>query len=134
MSVPPKDLFLHSLERCKVNEDFIKAFYEQFISSSEEVANKFRKTDFEHQNNMLLKSLETAAHAVAGDGEALKRLHAQAERHSRYDLNIQPELYDLWLTSIVETASHFDPYWNQTVEKAWRKVLAHVIHHMTSKY
>ena len=134
MSLPPKDLFLHSLDRCKVNAEFMNVFYKRFLSSSEEVAYKFRHTDFEKQHVMLIRSLETAAHAVAGDSEALQLLNKQADRHSRHELNIDPSLYAYWLDAIIVTASEFDPYWNQTVEKAWRKVLEHVIRHMTTRY
>lgn len=44
--ITPKELFLKSLDRCVDDEGFIPSFYENFLSSSEEIARKFRFTDF----------------------------------------------------------------------------------------
>ena len=134
MPLSPKEHFLRSLERCKKNPEFIETFYERFLTSSDEIADKFRYTDFERQHDMLVHSLELAAHAVEGDHEALEELNKQAIRHSRDDLDIRPDLYPIWLSTIIDTASEFDPFWDATVHNAWQTVLKHVIHHMASKY
>ena len=130
----PKDLFLESLERCAADDAFIPAFYERFLSSSDEVRFKFRNTDFERQNKMLLQSLRLSAGATAGNPDSLRELKERAETHSSVNLNIRPELYDLWLTAVIETAGSFDPQCDETTEDAWRSILGHVIHHMIRYY
>ena len=134
MPLPPKDLFLRSLDRCQKNKGFIESFYQRFLNSSEEVAEKFRYTDFERQHRMLVHSLEVAAHAVSGDHDALHMLHEQAELHSRENMDIRPGLYPLWLEAIISTGAEYDPMWDETVEDAWQTVLGHITHHMASKY
>lgn len=134
MPLSPKDHFLRSLNRCKKNVDFIESFYERFLASSDEIAEKFRYTDFERQHSMLVHSLELAAHAVEGDPKALHILNDQAFRHSRENLDIRPGLYPIWLNAIISTAAEFDPLWDETVGESWQIVLEHVIHHMAAKY
>jgi len=134
MPLSPKEHFLRSLERCKKNSAFIETFYERFLASSDEIADKFRYTDFDRQHDMLVHSLELAANAVEGDKEALQNLNDQAIRHSRDQLDIRPELYPIWLDTITGTAADYDPFWDETIHDAWQTVLKHVIHHMASKY
>lgn len=130
----PKEVFLASLDRCMVDEGFISAFYERFLSSSGEVRDKFRSTDFERQNRMLHRSLRLCAGAVMGDAAALQELTARATTHDRHHLNIEPRFYDWWLESIIETASGFDEQWDPSLEASWRQTLGHAIKHLTRRY
>lgn len=130
----PKDLFLESLNRCTQNEEFVPSFYKRFMASSEEIQRKFRFTNFEVQNRMLLRSLKLTAMATEGDKEGLRELTERAKTHDRDHLNIKPELYDLWKTAVTETAKEFDDKWNEPIEKAWDKILGYVINHMARKY
>lgn len=129
-----KDRFLFSLERCAESKEFMPAFYDNFISSSEEVRDKFRNTDFNRQNQMLLNSVRLACEAVIGNAEGLKELRERGETHSRLHLNIKPELYDLWLSSLINTARTFDKHWDVEVEISWNLVLGQVIRHMLRYY
>jgi hemoglobin-like flavoprotein len=132
--LPPKDRFIQSLDRCSGNADFIPAFYDRFLSVSDEIRHKFRHTDFEQQNQMLLRSLSLAADATSGKPESLRELRERAETHDRHHLNIEPHLYSIWLDCVVETASEFDTEWNESTEEAWKAILGHVIKHMTKHY
>ena len=66
------ELFLDSLERCSRSKKFIPTFYHRFQSASDDISDKFRHTNFERQNRMLLRSLRLAAHAAAGHPEAAR--------------------------------------------------------------
>lgn len=57
----PKEQFLQSVDRCAACGGFIPAFYERFLSTSEEVRKKFEHTDFKNQNKMLLRSLRLSS-------------------------------------------------------------------------
>lgn len=133
-SHPPKELFLNSLRRCLEFEYFIPTFYERFLSSSDEVAEKFKGTDFRRQNRMLVKSLELAAAATSGDTDGLRELSERAKSHDRHHLDIAPKLYDLWRDTIVSTARNTDPAWDDEVEKAWNLTLDYVIKYMVRSY
>ena len=134
MSLSPKDAFLQSLARCEAEDDFIPRFYKRFMASSEEVAFKFRFTDFERQQYALLRSLQLCAQATAGDPEGLAELTARASTHSRAHLDIKPELYGLWLEAVVSTVRECDPEWTTDVEAAWRTIVGFAIMHMTHSY
>jgi len=134
MDVSPKDLFLQSLDRCSSNEKFMPAFYDRFLSSSDEIQEQFKHTDFEKQNQMLLRSLKLAAGATTGEPESLREIRERAETHDRHHLNIEPRLYDIWLTSVILAAQEFDDEWNPTIEEAWKTILGYVIEHMTHFY
>lgn len=133
-ALTPKDQFLQSLARCMENEKFIPAFYDRFLSTSEEIREKFRFTDFEQQNKMLLRSLRLAAGATAGESEALKELRERAKTHDQYHLNIEPPLYDIWLKAVIETVQEFDEKWDETVEDTWHTILGYVISYMVKRY
>lgn len=132
--VTPKERFLQSLDRCAADEAFIPSFYDRFLSTSDEVRNRFRFTDFEQQNQMLLRSLQLIAGATTGDLASLRELRERAETHDRHHLNIEPHLYDLWLDSVVKTVQEYDEQWDESTESAWRVILEHAVQQMTRYY
>lgn len=132
--IAPKEQFMKSLDRCTSNDQFVPAFYERFMASSGDVRHKFRFTSFEKQNKMLIRSLKLSAGATDGEPEALMELKERAVTHDHNHLDIKPELYDLWLDSLVVTAQEFDIEWSDPIERAWRAILGFVIHRMVAKY
>ena len=129
-----KSLFHHSLERCTASENFIPAFYDRFVASSDDVKLRFVNTDFEKQNAMLVKSLLLIEAATEGKTEGLRELNERAETHDRYHLKIKPELYELWRAAVLQTASEFDPAWNDEIEKAWQHIIDFAIAYMVRRY
>ena len=130
-------LFNNSFERCMHNArppGFLDRFYEIFIASSLEVAQKFLKTDFQHQVRALKASLCYLMMASGGSREAVQHLEEMARLHSRDHLNIQPELYDLWLTCLLQSVREYDERFDPETEMAWRRVLGFGIDYMKSRY
>ena len=136
MNTPATDVFLASLKRCLGAPGFLVEFYERFVGSSDEVREKFRGVDLKRQARVLEDSLYVVAVAVQGEEGSLARgdLPRLAERHSRRDLDIRPELYDLWAQCLVETARAHDPEWTVDVAAAWRDTLAFGIESMRRRY
>ncbi len=136
--MPPDsvDVFRRSLHRCLGDPSFIESFYERFVGSSEEIREKFKNTDMKRQVRMLEDSLFVLAVAVqsGADSPARGSLPGIAERHSSRDLDIEPELYDVWLEALIETAGHYDPEFTPKIEEAWRNTLAAGIEYMRSRY
>lgn len=129
-------VFRRSLDRCLADGWFIKSFYERFLSSSEEVREKFKDTDMARQYRMMTDSLYVLAEAAesghdSADGESLAGV---AARHSRQGVDIRPELYDRWTSALMEAASEHDPEFTPEVEQAWREALAAGIEYMRSRY
>ena len=133
-SPDPQQLFRDSLDRCRQREDFLDHFYDRFMASSDEVREKFARTDFDRQKQRLLEALRLAADVVDGDARAMRHLHERAESHGRHGLDIKPELYDLWLDSLMATAAECDPNFDEAIEEAWRSVLGHIIAYMQLHY
>jgi hemoglobin-like flavoprotein len=136
MSSQATDLFLHSLRRCLAVPGFLEGFYDRFVGSSEEVREKFRGVDLKRQTRMLEDSLYVVAVAVQGEEGSPARgaLPWLAARHSRHDLDIRPELYDLWIGCLVETARAHDPEFGPEVETAWRETLTLGADYMRERY
>jgi hemoglobin-like flavoprotein len=130
------DVFLASLKRCLGAPGFLTGFYERFTGSSEEIREKFRGVDMQRQVRMLEDSLYVVAVAVQGEEGSVARgaLPRLAERHSRRDLDVRPELYDLWARCLAETAAAHDPQWTEDVAAAWRGTLAFGVEYMRQRY
>ena len=129
-----ENIFKHSLHKCESNEGFLASFYEHFLASSPRVAEKFVDTDFKHQIEAMRLSLRMMAIASVESDAADLYLEFIAKRHDRHHLNIEPELYELWLESLIDTVREFDDEFDAEVEQAWRSVLRYGIDYMTSHY
>ena len=136
MTSEREDMFVASLKRCLTVPDFLKGFYDRFMSSSDEVREKFSNTDFKTQTRVLSESLFVLAILPQGKPESLiwAEMSRLAQRHSHADLNIEPRLYDLWLDCLVATARDHDPDFSPEIEAAWRQTLSIGIDYMRSRY
>ena len=130
------ETFRTSLNRCLVTPNFIRAFYDRFMDSSEEVAEKFKHTEFPRQARVLADSLYAMAVAAESgkEGVVWKELDRLGARHSRGDLDIRPALYDTWLECLLAAAREFDPEFSPEIEAAWRETLAPGIDYLRSRY
>ena len=130
------DTFRASLKRCLADDGFLNSFYEAFVGSSEEVREKFKNTDMKRQVQMLEDSLYVLAVAVQGGPGSPARgaLSGIARKHSHAELDIQPGLYDLWLSALIQTVEKFDSDYSAEIEAAWRDTLAGGIEYMRSHY
>jgi hemoglobin-like flavoprotein len=136
MDARARDTFLASFGRCRASAGFLEAFYERFVASSQEVRAKFAGTDMKRQVRMLEDSLFVVAVAVQGEEGSPARgdLPRIAARHSRNDLDIQPQLYDLFLECLIASVRTHDPQFTGEVEAAWRETMAFGIDYMRARY
>jgi hemoglobin-like flavoprotein len=128
------ELFNDSLERCTGSPGFLDRFYELFMTSSEEVAAKFKHTDFRKQKQALRVSLYKMMLVPEGNAGANAELERLAQLHSRRQLDVRPELYDLWLDRLIQAVREFDPLFSGETEKAWRNVMRPGIEFMKARY
>lgn len=120
--------------RSQVNgRDFFQAFYQRFLQTSVEVADQFKSTDMPRQQKLLKKSFYHLLIFYASN-HADDYLEKIALRHSRAELDIRPEWYELWLESLIATVAEFDPAFDDRVELAWRLVMAPGIAYMKFHY
>jgi hemoglobin-like flavoprotein len=127
------ELFNDSIERCSRRPDFLRRFYTLFLASSDTVARKFEHTDLRKQARLLKTSLYIMMLA-SGESERIVHLERIAKLHSRAELDIKPELYDLWLDRLVQAIKEFALMFDPETETAWRHVLQPGIEFMKSRY
>lgn len=56
------------------------------------------------------------------------------ESHAKSELNIGPDLYELWLAALLKTVAENDPKFDAELEAAWREVANHGISVMLSMH
>ena len=132
----PVEVFRASLKRCLAKPEFLLDFYGIFMASSDEVREKFKNTDLKRQTEVLADSLWVMANVAASakGGAAWDSLPRLAEKHDRAHLDIRPELYDVWLNALVETARRHDPLFSAQIESDWRETLAVGIDYLRTRH
>jgi hemoglobin-like flavoprotein len=124
-----------SLSRCVKNPAFLDRFYELFVASSEDIRKKFEKTDFARQKRVLQDSLFLMlVSAGTSGGPAHAELSKLAERHSRDQLGIKPEWYDIWLRCLLQAVEEHDPQYRPELSTAWRESLEEGISFLAARY
>lgn len=111
------------MERCFADPTFLTRFYAGFLSSNEEVARLFEKTDLKKQEETLKRSLYLMMRAAHGLEDGFEHLSSVAQTHGERGLNIGPHLYELWLDTLLEVAAATDPRWNDGLAASWRGAL-----------
>ncbi len=122
------------MNRCQANPQFLNRFYNKFVIANPAVRKKFAHTDMEDQKMMLHASLYMIGLATQGNRAASMYLDNIAKRHSKADLDIPAELYDLWLETLLQTVSETDDSFDEQTEAAWREVMQYGIDFMESHY
>ncbi|MFT7561591.1 MAG: hemoglobin-like flavoprotein [Flavobacteriales bacterium] len=113
--------------------DFFEAFYEHFLNCSPLIRKHFENSNMHMQQRMLKKSFYSLVVFYAS-GSVDNVLSTMAERHSVSQKSIPPELYDLWLESLILTVRDFDTKFDDEIELAWRLVLSGGITYMKFKF
>lgn len=114
----PTERVLESFARAR-RSGLGQAFYGFLLDVSEEIRTKFQHTDlerqvslFEHGVLMLIKYGQDDAVGQMAI-ERLGRLHAPDR------LDIDPELYDVWLSCLVHAVRTLDPRCDDRLADAW---------------
>jgi hemoglobin-like flavoprotein len=123
-----------SLNRSLAHEQFIEIFYEIFMVADDEIGQMFANTDFERQHKLLHKALLSAVTFAAGGEVARQRLAVIRESHNRSHMNVRPELYPLWVDSLIEAVAKCDPDYDDQLDREWRAVLQPAIEFIRSGY
>jgi hypothetical protein len=91
-----------------------------------------------HDRNVeeLVHPMNTMFFVMLASGESERIIHLErlAKLHSRAEMDIKPELYDLWLDQLVQAVKEFDLMFAPETETAWRHVLQPGIEFMKSRY
>jgi len=134
MQGDPISTFGESLDRCLADAGFLDRFYQHFMDSSPAIAERFVDTDFEKQKGALTQSLYLMVLAMQGGAAAIAYLDQVARRHGRTELNVEPQLYDIWLECLIRTVREHDPEFSDEIEQSWRQTMKFGIGLMRARY
>ncbi|MCJ0971774.1 globin [Pseudomonas sp. PS1] len=126
------DRVMQSYGRCCASDGFFDDFYATFLASSPAVRAKFANTDMTAQKQLLRAGIMNLVLFARGMPDT--KLQALGKSHSREHLNISPDLYDLWLTALLQTIGRHDGKLTPTDLQAWRAVLIKGIEVIKSHY
>ena len=128
------EIVRQSYNRCLKEEGFLDKFHERFLSSSEEVKQKFAKTDFAKQKQLLKHTLDMSIMFANGDALADKVIKRVRDSHNFSHLDIKPHLYSLWKDTLIDTVNEFDKDCDSNILLAWDMVLMTSIDYILSGY
>lgn len=128
-----KESYTRVLTKKISNKGFFEEFYDKFAASSEEVAKKFKDVDMEKQRKVVRDSLHHMLNCYL-EREINDEIIRLAVQHNKANLDIRPELYDLWLEALIETVIKFDEEFDKYIELAWRIVLSIGITYMKFRH
>ncbi|SDT32249.1 globin [Pseudomonas oryzae] len=128
----PANRVMQSYGRCCASPSFFDTFYQHFLSSSPAIREKFVKTDMTAQKHLLRAGILNLVLYARGMSDT--KLRALGQSHSREGFDIRPELYDLWLDSLLLSVKQHDPEANGEDLAAWREVLGKGINLIKSFY
>ncbi|MEJ6591475.1 MAG: globin [SAR86 cluster bacterium] len=114
---------------------FFRRFYEAFSASSDEVALKFSdtETDIDKQVRVLQKAMFhlISFYLLKNTNDFMEGI---ALSHDQDHLDINPELYDLWLDSLLQTVAEMDVEAQADTELAWKIVMTPGILYLKSHH
>ena len=112
---------------------FFRRFYENFLASSDRVKEKFASTDMEQQQRVLQKGVYQliSFYLTKSDSQLLRDI---ARSHDKRHYDIESDLYDMWLESLIATVAEMDSQYDSDLELAWRIVMTPGILYMKHYY
>ena len=94
----------------------------------------FASVDMQQQNRLIRRGVEHLIEYAAGSEKSAGALQQVGESHGGQGFKVAPELYPLWLDTLMETVRQHDPESNDDVESAWRVVARGGLDLIISKY
>jgi len=116
-------------------KSFVSAFYARLMQSSDAIRQRFEHIDLEAQADILAHSIVMSFLFVDKSHQvAARSLDKVRESHNRDNLNIPPELYDIWLTCMIDTVANCDPHAEEALLRDWHTVMSVAINHIREGY
>ena len=117
------ELVRESYGRCNLSKGFYDDFYTTFFSKSEEVKSKFRNTDLEKQKEALRYGLGFMILYSRKHHTAVRKIDEIAKIHDQQHHNIHPDLYPIWIDSLLEVVGKHDKDFTPELDEQWRQLL-----------
>ncbi len=130
-----EDTVRPSFARCsEAGDEFFDDFYATLSDRAPGIGAMFADVDMQQQNQLIRRGVEHLIEYAVGSEESAAALRRVGESHGEQGLNVAPELYPLWLDTLMEAVRQHDPEASDHVESAWRVVARGGLDLIISKY
>lgn len=124
-----------SFRRCRPHRaEFFDDFYASLSERAPGIGTLFSQVDMQKQNELIRQGVEQLIDFASGSDTARQELQRLGKSHGRGGLNVAPELFCVWVNTLMDTVRTHDPEADDNVEAAWRMTLSRGIDLMTSLY
>lgn len=123
----------NSYERCLANGDFITSFYDEFLGSDPEVAEKFKDTDFTSHYKMIRNGISAVIMFSEGKTSGKTGLETIRKSHSETGLGIDSKFYNVWKKALITTVAYYDGKYDADIKKSWSNVMDFAIKFILDK-
>lgn len=135
MATNPHVLQVHkSFARCAQQPEFFETFHARLMQASPKIQQHFDGVSPMKQSLFIRTGLPTLILFATGSQAAGRRLDQLAQSHSRGALGVGPELYDVWLETLLDVVAQFDNEFDDELGKAWRETLRTGLQRFTNAY
>ena len=112
-----------SLNRCLQRQDFLRRFYTLFVNSHEDIAARFRDTEWNQQIHLLRYGISASILYAGGSDLGTHELDRLHRSHGRRGYAIEAWMYDRWLEALIETLRETDSQCDPHLEQRWRSAM-----------
>lgn len=112
-----------SFGRCCTNPKFFDRFYDIFLASHPAIKPMFAHTDFVKQKSLLRQGLAMMLLHLDGKTVGTMALNRIADSHGPKRMNINPQMYQFWIDSLVKAVKECDQQCSPALEAAWQQAL-----------
>ena len=130
-----EDVVRSSFCRCMgASDEFFDDFYETLSARAPGLGTLCAHVEMQQQNQLIRQGVEHLIDYATGNEQSAQELRRLGKTHGRSGLNVRPELYSVWIDTLVETIRKHDQQSTDDIEAAWRVVVRGGIEQMTSLY
>ena len=123
-----------SYGRCALDREFFDKFYVNFMGSSPEIPPFFTKTDMHKQKQLLREGISYMLLFADGSDGGTIAINKIGVIHDEKHVKVKPELYPLWINSLLKTIAEHDHRFNDELKEKWKTVLAEGIKRFTEMF
>ncbi len=132
MADPAYVVAQHSYARCLREPSFFAVLYDHLLASDPRIPPMFERTEFPRQHKLLQHGIGLLlSYAREPDDSLLERI---AARHSAGGIDVPPDLYAHFVSSLLAAVRAHDPRFDQGTEAAWLEALEPGLDFMKSRY
>lgn len=121
--LPPEivETFHDSFDRCRADPKFFDTFYDRLLTVSGDMQDKFKQAELDRLKVMARDAIFLIMMASSGQKHSIEKVNQLGRYHQ--ELNVTPELYDVWLDVLMSVVEETDNRYDAEVDEAWRELM-----------